>query len=672
MPTAQDFKLAVRSRLADWIPLVVRAAGTELASASLRNAIASDRLHTADVLAVLQGQGEAFAAALSHAVQQGLDDADRDSALPVEGTEGMAALSLIAEEQIDEDIEIARIVQLIESEADAEMRQLARLCSSLLGTGTIAAESLPLPPGLCARALRRSLDDFGLSRPARLMMLRHTGTALGRQLRQVYASQCELLTQWGVQPAQFRIQPLPASGGGGGGSAGKRSANSVPGPSMAQAAPRARDPLPDGTMASLARLVHWAQQRIDASPVAGVAAAPTLRLLANPQPTGAAPRGLGPDTAIRVMEQLFEQLLRQSAISPGARELVQRLQAPARHIAEHEADLWSSLDHPWWQLLDRLIVLGAVHDQTDVSAPGAVTASLGLVVDKLVQARSVDRGACQTALAEVEQVSSRLLDERHGQLGTTVDAVQPLADREQVEVALRNQVVQQLRQTPVPPGLRQFLVGPWVLAMSETALRHGTSSHELDDLAVQVDDLVAACSHPSRPAPAEQQRALLQRAREGLAVAAMAPARVEAEIADLATVLRNPAQAMDAAWVEDGDDAPAGEILDGNAGVPTVLIDTLDADESSHAARDCQAWLDGLAPGAYCRMFLLGRWMTTQLTWVSGHRNLYVFSSRHAGRVHSMTRRALEKARGAGLAATVGHGLLLAQAMDTLTDAGEF
>lgn len=667
MPSAQDFKLAVRSRLADWIPPVVRAATTELAGASLRNAVASDRQHTAEVLAVLQGRGEAVATALLRALQQALDDADRDTAPPPDRLEAPAALSLIAEEQIDEDIEVARIVQLIESEAEAEMRQLARLCSSLLGTGTIAAESLPLPPGLCARALRRSLDDFGLARPARLLMLRHTGTALGRQLRQVYASQCELLTQWGVRPAQFRIQPVPAGGGAGG-----RRAASLPAATAAvQAGPRAQPSQPGGAVASLARLVQWAQQRIDAAPPAGVAAAPALRLLADPLPAGSRPQGLGPGVAIRVMEQLFEQLLRQSAMSPGARELVQRLQAPARHIAEREADLWSSPDHPWWQLLDRIIALGAVHEEADPSAPGSVSTSLGLVVDRLVQARSVDRSACQSALAEVDQVSSRLLDERHSQLGSAVDAVQPLADREQVEVALRNQVVQQLRQTPVPPGLRQFLVGPWVLAMSEMALRHGTKSSELEDRAALVDDLVAACSRPSRPAPLHAQQALLQRAREGLVAAAMAPARVEAEIADLATVLRHPAQAMDAAWVEDSDEAPAGEIPDGNEGVPTVMIDTLEADESSDAARDCQAWLDGLAPGAYCRMFLLGQWMTTQLTWVSGNRNLYVFSSRHAGRVHSMTRRALEKARGAGLAATVGHGLLLAQAMDTLTDAGE-
>lgn len=667
MPTAQDLKLAVRSRLADWIPRLVSAATAELAGASLRNAVASDRQHTAEVLAVLQGRGEAVAMALLRAFEQALEDAERGTALPPERLDVPSALSLIAEEQIDEDIEVARIVQLIESEAEAEMRQLARLCSSLLGSGTIATESLPLPPALCARALRRSLDDFGLARPARLLMLRHTGTALGRQLRQVYASQCELLTQWGVRPAQFRIQPTPS----GGGVSGRREPTSPPAAPAAQAGPRVPAARAEGAVASLARLVQWAQQRVDAAPPGGVAEPPALRLLAEPLPAGSRPQGLGPGAAIRVMEQLFEHLLRQPGLSAGARELLRRLQVPARHIAEREADLWSSPDHPWWQLLDRLIALGAVHGEASLSAQRPVTPSLGQVVDMLVQARSVDRGACQSALAAVDQLSSQLLDERHSQLGRAVDAVQPLADREQVDVALRNQVVQQLRQTPVPPGLRQFLVGPWVMAMSEMALRHGTKSRELEDRAALVDDLVAACSRPARPAPLHVQQALLQRARQGLGAAALAPARIEAEIADLAAVLHHPSQATHVAWLDDSGEAPVGEIPDGNEGVPTVLIDTLEADESSDAARDRLAWLDALALGAYCRMFLLGQWMTTQLTWVSANRNLYVFSSCHAGRVHSMTRRALEKARGAGLAATVGHGLLLAQAMDTLTDAGD-
>ena len=83
-----------------------------------------------------------------------------------------------------------------------------------------------------------------------------------------------------------------------------------------------------------------------------------------------------------------------------------------------------------------------------------------------------------------------------------------------------------------------------------------------------------------------------------------------------------------------------------------------------------QDWLDSLSPGAYCRLFLLGRWMTAQLNWVSEAHNLFLFTSRHGGRNHSMTRRMLGKLRNAGLATSIEDGSLLAQAMQQLADTG--
>ena len=60
--------------------------------------------------------------------------------------------------------------------------------------------------------------------------------------------------------------------------------------------------------------------------------------------------------------------------------------------------------------------------------------------------------------------------------------------------------------------------------------------------------------------------------------------------------------------------------------------------------------------------------MTAQLTWRSGNRNMFVFASRHGGRAHSLTRRALEKLRSAGLVTTMEHGELIAWAMDSLIE----
>ena len=60
--------------------------------------------------------------------------------------------------------------------------------------------------------------------------------------------------------------------------------------------------------------------------------------------------------------------------------------------------------------------------------------------------------------------------------------------------------------------------------------------------------------------------------------------------------------------------------------------------------------------------------MTAQLSWVSDSHNLFLFSSRHGGRTHSLTRRMLGKLRNAGLAASIEQGTLLAQAMQQLAE----
>jgi hypothetical protein len=159
---------------------------------------------------------------------------------------------------------------------------------------------------------------------------------------------------------------------------------------------------------------------------------------------------------------------------------------------------------------------------------------------------------------------------------------------------------------------------------------------------------------------------LLRQVSEALDRAGLPPARVQAEVVDLTAVLRDPPPPQESAedWQEAVDTLPAGHVLDLHAGLPTVpLAMGMGMDPG---AADPGNWLATLDAGAYCRLFLQGRWMTAQLRWVSPTRNLFLFNSRHGGRAHSLTRRMLQKLRNAGLATSIEDGFLLAQAMDTL------
>jgi hypothetical protein len=672
MHNAADFTRAVLDGLAAWIPGVTAEAAASLDASVSRMSVPAERDEAADALTVLQRQGTVFSNAFAGALRRMVEDADRDPDSHRRAGHAAAGsgveLSLIADTQIDEDIEMARIMQRIDAAADTELRQLASLCSSLKSMTAVRVEAIPLHPGLCARALRQALADFALPATARLLLLRQVGAALAAQMRGVYAAQCRLLEQWGVAPAQYRIVQTPT---------GRAPARAVAGPesgagAMAQA-------VPADTQASLARLVQWALRNADLAPTDPAAAAPAgseLRLFSEPIPAGshlARPAAaLDAGAAARVMQLLLGELDRPAALSDSARRRVRQLQEPARRIAEHEADLWVTPDHPWWQLLDRIIALGNEPDATDAAdaaAPGTMAASLDRAIDRLAQAPAIDRGACLSAVAEVDRAADIQLQQRSGAARQEAVAIESQAAREEVEVALRNQVVQQLRLNPVPPGVRQFLVGPWVLALADVTLREGASSPSLETLAQLIDELVHAGRQAAQPLPTAARRALLKRVHRGLVQGGLMPARIEAELADLSAVLKQPPPVDDNAWLPAFSDTLA--LADGAAGydaLPTVPIDMYDSGGPTDASRDRLAWLDSLVTGTRCRMFVQGRWADTQLTWVNPNRSLYVFSSSHGGRSHSMTRRMLEKLRGAGLAATLAPGDLLARAMDSLTD----
>ena len=665
----QTLAQLARAGVPEWVRAMVDDAAAELASANQRNAVAGDRQHTAGALVMLQGRREALIANLVRALQQQLD-----AGAPLPSREHAPAdarqqLTLIAESQIDEDIEIARIVQAIESEADWELRQLRALASGLHGLPAIDEAVAPLPPLACAGGLRTALAALDLESGTRLMLLRLLGPALGRAVKGVYADLSRRLLGWGIDPAPYKVRQVE----------GVRPAAAAPALPSDEAAT-------DRTSSALRQLVERARNSLAADdplplPPADEGEAGhsplALRLFSDPLPAERARGALDPATAVLLMERLFAQIETHLGGSDAVRRLLSGLHEPARALAAQETQLWSQPEHPWWKLLDRLITVGAVHE--DEAEDGPVTAALSLAVERIRQAPSADRDAYQTAADAVQEAVSLRMDERNSELGDQIDQIRTQVDREDLEATLRAQIVSQLRSTPVCPGLRQFLVGPWTHAMAHTTLEEGTDSPALAEQALLVDDLIRATSTPGKCVSTAQQRVLLRQVGLALEQSGLPPTRTEAELADLKNLLRNPPPVQDEPWADPAaidepvlpphphDPVTTAAMIELQAGLPTVPIG-MGADSTMEAATHQRDWLDALEPGAVCRLFLLGRWVTAQLTWVSDSHNLFLFSSRHGGRTHSLTRRMLGKLRNAGLATSIEQGTLLAQAMQQLAE----
>jgi hypothetical protein len=643
------FMARVHSDLAEAVRTAIQNAAAELAAWTPQAIVPAERALVAPAMALLHGHREALVTAICVAIHQRLEkrpEPERgaaDAALP---------LTLIDETQIDEDIEIARVVQAIDSACEAELRHLTALVCSLQGLRSVDPQATPLPPLACAGGLRDGLLKLVPDSALRLLLLRHLGSALGKVLRRVFVALSDGLSLQGVRPAQFRLRLTPAAKGVAPPPGARAPEVEVEVENMATAS------------ASLLRLLERARQALPHTdePTA-------LRLFSEPLPAGAAGPTLAPSAAVHLMERLLAQIEQLLGGTSGARAILAPLYAPARSLAASDSQVFSTPSHPWWQLLDLLMAAATVHDDGDDSSPGLVSRSLGLVVRRMSETRPLDLAACQTAADGIRRAVTRSLDDRHAELEARSRSIQAAVDHDEVEAELREQLVLQLSSMSVCPGLRQFLLGPWAQAMAHATLRDGANSSALDALAFIVDDLIRALSRPGRPVSAAQRAVLLRQVADGLAGAGLPAARVEAELADLESLLCQPPAARQEPSDEAADPISCDEAAALQASLPTVpiLLSGTGFDSTLEAASH-RSWLDLLQPGSYCRLFLMGRWMTTQLTWVSTTHNLFVFAGRRHGQTHSLTRRMLTKLRNAGLAASIEDGFLLAQAMDTLTE----
>ncbi|MCW5658193.1 MAG: DUF1631 family protein [Burkholderiaceae bacterium] len=278
----------------------------KLQGSSMTNAVAGDRQQTALLLPALRPGPHGLVVALSVALRQQLrDEFARDQTMePAAGDAALPSvpidqLTLVDDQQIEEDIEVARVIQLVDTAAEADLRELRALCATAVGAKSVQPEVVPLRPEVVARALSRSLQAIGAARPTRLLALRVVGQALADRMVALTREHARQLRRWGVEPLPYQLRIAPGL---------ERSA-------------------PDE--AALRRLIG--------------------KLASSGTP------------ADRWLPRLLAQVADQSALDASMRLVLQRLAAPALRAAKANAAALTSFDHPLWRLVDRLAAVGSSH-----------------------------------------------------------------------------------------------------------------------------------------------------------------------------------------------------------------------------------------------------------------------------------------------------------------------
>lgn len=307
-------------------------------------------------------------------------------------------LSLIGDDDVAVDIEIARCVEAIRLQAESELRELTTYTSGLVGDHNVARDTNPFGPEPYTRALWEGVRTLPLSRQAHAGFLREAAHPLADALRLTYGGAIARLQEQGVEPAAHRTIIYASSAWG-------------------ARLPRYRPP------ADLSAL------QVDLS--LGASMAPRL-----PSAPGA-PVTPAERAAPDLLAQLFEAVMQDPAMPADLPPLLLRLHPLAARLAAQDRSLLVLHEHALWRFIDRVV------HQVAVAAPGERARMLGLarnLIDHLCAEDAADparfawgserlaasqRHALDQALAAATPLIERLLRISRAEAGPTT-ATMPL------------------------------------------------------------------------------------------------------------------------------------------------------------------------------------------------------------------------------------------------------
>ena len=672
--------------------------------------LGSSREAELDVLAKLKRSSgsyeEAFVESLrKHAFNNANDPRD---VLQPEPKSGLGTLQLMDESLVEADIEISRAMQLIDSTAEWELRELQTFTSTLIGKTHVTAESNPLRPLTYATALWDAARVVSSSQAQRALLLRTSAGVAAGLLKRAWAAASTRLEAQGVEAGAYRTVVLPAGSAFGrlagaeasrsGALAGLLSSMPVgapPGGPLAHgtspflgAAPAGpfglRNPGLDAALQTVEHMLHPAPsaEELDISLGDDEPAEPAA---AASSPDGAAQpaSGLGKyrvallaaandpleRQTIELVSRLFDAMLADPQVPAPARPLLARPQVAALRVALADPAMRSTHEHPVWNLFDRIAGVSVGYPRSGDPRLAAFLSLCAGIVDEIAAAPAPDAETFQRGLNRVDAVLAEPLRTQRRAAQPAIDALQLAERRELLEGSLSHRLAEQIAALRTTPAMRRFVTGTWAKVIATNMIRHGEQSEPAMGDLKTADDLLWSLQIPDHPQSRQRLIALLPgllpRLRAGMELVELAVPERQAVLNDLMAIhteaLRpgtqsasgalSPEQIVQKMRDEVSADAsgrrPFSDSVIDLSSMETVPADALPS--RGDADEPASKRVDSLRAADRQRLFLHGQWNRVQLLWQSDRGHFFLFAGETPGRHHSITRRALERLNSAGL-----------------------
>jgi hypothetical protein len=303
---------------------------------------------------------------------------------PAPAKPGRLELSLVDDDEVTADIEIARVVERANSELEDSLRELRTYTSALVGDINTARDTNPLRPEAWVRALMTAARGMPISRVMQLALLRAAAAPLIQALQDGHVAACARLQAQGVAPSAHRT--VVNEGVTTELSDAMRvrraldRADEERGRAQAQAVP-----------GSVEELLHRLEQGLSARPHVD---AGTLRGGAVPAGGPAPGSARREQRTVERLSDLYDAILSDRRLPRESLPLLSRLYPAALRQSLTEPALIDDPTHPLWRFMDHLAFLVQTRAVGDANSHIAFAQGL---VEQLVNQHSADARPFQSA-----------------------------------------------------------------------------------------------------------------------------------------------------------------------------------------------------------------------------------------------------------------------------------
>jgi Protein of unknown function (DUF1631) len=590
-----------------------------------------------EVGAAMARQHAAFAAVFAEALRQTFTEFTRPAAArPAGQWVDLGAFEIMDESRIQDEIEVAQVVRLLDEDCVVELRRLIKFEAALRRHEGVRVAASPIGPPSLARALWTASDGLRLAPPARAELVHSMARWLAPRLSEIYAavrqagfadaSKLEAADRAAAAEADDAAVAMPPTGFD----------VTRPGalfelmdldeqrPVFAASTAHAplgsiadTQPMPlDGDDSRIPGLIHSHREEL-----AALTDATSARL------------------AVALIGHLFDQIVADPQLTDAARDWITRVQPAVVQLATYDATLLRSHRHPAWTLVNR------VATQMSVDKGAAPAGFLQWLSETLAQVTaSPSTASFEAAVERLAQWQRAQAKRRLTSVEGALELLQRNASLETLVAEAKARLQRKLDSAHPPSQTRRFILTLWALVVAQewAALpadkRRGSPAMDTAVDVIWSTDKARSCT--DAPTLVAMIPELVDRVTAGMASVQLSDAMRTAWLDQIAAIhlhaMRRPS----------GESAAGGPIT-----VDLELDDELPPSPPPAAPGpppDAGSPVSRLQVGDSVTLQLNGDWAELQLLWMSENGYFLLFAGAGDGS-HSFTRKALEKMQAQGL-----------------------